>query len=92
MTAHPLAPLERGGLGEVPLHAAILYNTDQHFEIAKYLIERSPQCLTAVYLDPLYRGETALHIAIVNKRLDWIKYERRFVLFCPSPPHWILGT
>jgi hypothetical protein len=68
------ACFERGGVGEVPLHLAFLYNSDKHFEIAQFLIDRAPECLTAVYENPLYQGENALHIAIVNKRIDWCSF------------------
>jgi hypothetical protein len=43
----PVVCFERGGVGEVPLHLAFLYNSDKHFEIAQFLIDRVPECLTA---------------------------------------------
>ena len=74
LSIDPMQALERGAVGELPLHLAFLYNSDAHFEIAKFLIEKYPETISQVYLNPEYHGENVLHIAIVNKKIDRIKY------------------
>jgi hypothetical protein len=47
--------------------------TDAHVEIARVMMDRFPECVTATYNEPEYFGENVLHIAIVKQRFDWVK-------------------
>ena len=51
-----------------------LYNTDQHKEMAKWLIDICPLLLRTRYSEAEYRGENCLHIAIVNRDTESIEY------------------
>eukprot|EP01079_Euglenida_sp_SAG-EU17-18_P004174 gene4175-4492_t len=73
--AHPEVMWERGHVGETPIHTCLIYN---HHEIANRLIRRMPEVAQLVYEDQpghpsIYRGESCLHIAVVNNRTDTVK-------------------
>jgi len=56
--------LERGPYGETLLHMAALHGRNA---LAEMIIENFPCLMYSIYKDPYFRGETALHIAIVNQ-------------------------
>lgn len=64
----------RGPVGELPVHVAFLYNSAKHMEIAKWLMAEFPETVSEVYVGDLYDGENLLHMSIVNKQNDMIKY------------------
>ena len=61
----------RGVLGETPLHQLVLF---RHFDLAKIIAARYPELILDVYLEPLYEGETCLHIAIVMRDLSMVRF------------------
>lgn len=61
---------QRGAFGETILHTAFLTNKD---EVAKYFIDAFPELIPRVYENPLYLGETALHMAVANRKLEMVK-------------------
>ena len=73
----------RGPVGENVLHTAMLLNTPSTLAIAKYLVKLyGPPLVNAPFTerrargDPpgAYEGQTALHIAIVNRDADMAKF------------------
>mmetsp|Transcript_87364 Transcript_87364/g.168115 ORF Transcript_87364/g.168115 Transcript_87364/m.168115 type:complete len:693 (+) Transcript_87364:81-2159(+) len=62
---------QRGPVGETPLHMLVLFS---HFELAKALLARYPTLLADQYLEPMYKGETCLHIAIVQRNFDMVHF------------------
>jgi ankyrin repeat protein len=73
----------RGPVGENVLHLAVLFHTPESVKMAKYLIERfGPSLVNAPYQTRarmterpgLYEGEVALHIAIVHKDLELVRF------------------
>ena len=64
----------RGAMKELPLHLCFLYNSEKHFKIAKYLLEKFNDTILTIYESAEYYGENILHIAIVNKQLELIQY------------------
>lgn len=73
----------RGPVGENVFHIAMLSNTPSSLGIVRYLVRHyGSELVNCPYqqrhtrLDPLgmYEGETALHIAIVNRDLDMVKF------------------
>ena len=76
----------RGPVGENVLHLAVLFHTPESVKMAKYLIERfGPSLVNAPYQTRarmterpgLYEGEVALHIAIVHKDLELVRFMLR---------------
>ncbi|CAG9466553.1 unnamed protein product [Pedinophyceae sp. YPF-701] len=74
---------EKGPVGDNVFHVAMLVNTPSSLAIARYLVQlygteliNCPYQERTRYTDPpgLYEGETALHIAIVNRDFDMVKY------------------
>jgi len=61
----------RGSVGESPIHSSLLYG-NQH--VAKWLIENYPNLIDQTYGKGIYKGENLLHIAIVNKDYDMVKF------------------
>ena len=67
---------DRGNFGETPLHIALLFNAPgpEYTAFFKELWTMCPRLHTEFYSEPLYRGENALHIAIIKKAgLDVIR-------------------
>lgn len=62
---------ERGPMGETPLHMLVLYG---HVDLACVVVMRYPSLLVDYYLEPLYQGETSLHIAIVLRNKGLVYY------------------
>lgn len=74
---------ERGPMGENILHIAMLLNTPTTLAIARYLVRLYGKTLVNCpaqdrrhVQDPPgpYEGETALHIAVVNRDLDMVRF------------------
>lgn len=71
---------ERGPVGETPLHLMLLYGGASSMErsaqlrSAKYVGEKFPKTVNDVYVGGEYFGESALHIAIVNKNVDLVRW------------------
>ncbi|XP_038672603.1 transient receptor potential cation channel subfamily V member 5-like isoform X2 [Scyliorhinus canicula] len=63
-------PYERGSVGETVLHVAALYNSK---EAAIILLNAFPFLIDEPIDCEMYKGETALHIAVVNQNVDLIK-------------------
>ncbi|XP_067850767.1 transient receptor potential cation channel subfamily V member 5-like [Heptranchias perlo] len=63
-------PYERGAVGETVLHVAALYNSK---EAAIILLNAFPFLIDEPIDCEMYKGETALHIAVVNQNVDLIK-------------------
>ncbi|XP_051873157.1 transient receptor potential cation channel subfamily V member 6-like isoform X2 [Pristis pectinata] len=63
-------PYERGTVGETVLHVAALYNSK---EAAIILLNAFPFLIDEPIDCEMYKGETALHIAVVNQNVDLIK-------------------
>ncbi|KAJ3354250.1 hypothetical protein HDU83_005634 [Entophlyctis luteolus] len=59
---------ERGVEGETILHVAVLFS---QLEIVKWIVKEFPNLVNEVYTEEKYRGETALHIAVVNAGDDF---------------------
>ena len=74
MLNQPETATMRGAMKELPLHLCFLYNSEKHFEIAKFLMQTFPETVTAIYESKEYYGENILHIAIVNKQLELVQY------------------
>ncbi|CAF2776722.1 unnamed protein product [Rotaria sp. Silwood2] len=72
--ADPNVIMSRGALGDCPIHMLFLYGTDKHLKIARDLIIRFPMIMTQIYNKPKYYGENILHIAIVKRNLDMVKW------------------
>eukprot|EP01103_Thecamoeba_quadrilineata_P015282 TRINITY_DN477_c0_g1_i1.p1 TRINITY_DN477_c0_g1~~TRINITY_DN477_c0_g1_i1.p1 ORF type:complete len:642 (+),score=111.44 TRINITY_DN477_c0_g1_i1:45-1970(+) len=64
----------RGDVGETPIHMCLIYNSDAHKEMAKTLIERYPRIVNDKYSGQEYLGENLLHIAIINREKDMVRY------------------
>lgn len=73
----------KGPVGNNVLHLAVLLNTPSTLAIARYLVRQYGKTLvntpyqerTALHDDPgLYEGQTALHIAIVNRDMDMVRF------------------
>lgn len=73
----------KGPVGDNVFHIALLLNTPSTLAIAKYLVKLYGKTLVNTpyqerkhELDPpgQYEGETALHIAIVNRDFDMVKF------------------
>jgi len=63
--------MQRGTFGETILHVALLYN---HTECAKLLIDLYPSLIEAIYKHEQFKGETAVHIAVVNQNMEALQY------------------
>ncbi|XP_072897128.1 transient receptor potential cation channel subfamily V member 5-like isoform X1 [Hemitrygon akajei] len=63
-------PYERGTVGETVLHVAALYNSK---EAATILLNAFPFLIDEPIDCEMYKGETALHIAVVNQNVELIK-------------------
>uniref|UniRef100_UPI00398E69A3 transient receptor potential cation channel subfamily V member 5-like n=1 Tax=Pristiophorus japonicus TaxID=55135 RepID=UPI00398E69A3 len=63
-------PYERGAVGETVLHVAALYNSK---EAAVILLNAFPFLIDEPIDCEMYKGETALHIAVVNQNVELIK-------------------
>ncbi|CAF1032280.1 unnamed protein product [Rotaria sp. Silwood1] len=66
--------MSRGAVGDCPIHMLFLCGTDKHLKIARNLIRRFPTIMTQIYNKPKYYGENILHIAIVKRNLDMVKW------------------
>ena len=73
----------RGPVGENVLHLCVLFHTPETVKMAKYLIKRfGPSLVNAPYQTRkkmnehpgLYEGEVVLHIAIVHKDVDLVRF------------------
>ncbi|KIY99828.1 Transient receptor potential cation channel subfamily V member 6 [Monoraphidium neglectum] len=73
----------RGPVGENVLHTAMLLNTPSTLAIARYLVKLyGPPLVNCPFTErksvhdapSSYEGQTALHIAIVNKDIDMVKF------------------
>ncbi|CAF1001466.1 unnamed protein product, partial [Didymodactylos carnosus] len=65
---------ERGLLGECPLHMLFLYGMPKHLQLAKYIINKFPDTITATYNKPEYHGENVLHIAIIKQNAEMVEW------------------
>ena len=71
---------ERGPVGETPTHLMVLYGggssmaDSAQLRAAKYVGEKYPWTLNDVYIGEEYVGESALHIAVVNKNEELVAW------------------
>ncbi|XP_043935646.1 transient receptor potential cation channel subfamily V member 5-like [Protopterus annectens] len=63
-------PFIRGALGETALHIAAQFNS---YEAALVLLNTVPDLINEPMKSELYNGQTALHIAVVNKNVNLVK-------------------
>jgi len=78
---------DRGPVGETPIHLCFLFNQPAQLKIARDLIGQYPECITSIYETQLYRGETYLHITIVNRDLEmtrWLVSQKPELLEMPA--------
>eukprot|EP00117_Sycon_ciliatum_P016378 scpid40083/ scgid4107/ Transient receptor potential cation channel subfamily V member 6; Calcium transport protein 1; Epithelial calcium channel 2 len=61
---------DRTEAGETAFHIAVLFDS---VDVALSLLDRYPPFLHMVYTSKLYKGQHALHIAVVNQNLDLVK-------------------
>ncbi|KAG2469902.1 TRPV6 protein, partial [Polypterus senegalus] len=59
-----------GALGETALHIAALFNS---LEAAVALIEAAPDVINEPIVSDLYKGVTALHIAVINENMNLVQ-------------------
>ena len=71
---------QRGPVGETPLHLMVLYGGASSMErsaqlrSARHVGERFPKTVNDVYVGDEYFGESALHIAVVNKNVELVRW------------------
>uniref|UniRef100_A0A8C0GQR4 Ion transport domain-containing protein n=1 Tax=Chelonoidis abingdonii TaxID=106734 RepID=A0A8C0GQR4_CHEAB len=70
LTCHTCDIHQRGALGETALHVATLYDS---VEAAQILMDAAPELVDEAMTSEFYAGETALHIAVVNKNFKLVK-------------------
>nr|XP_033814054.1 transient receptor potential cation channel subfamily V member 6-like [Geotrypetes seraphini] len=63
-------PYTKGALGENVLHVAALYNNQESLVT---ILDAHPSLINKPMDCDLYKGETALHIAIVNQNFEMVK-------------------
>uniref|UniRef100_A0A8C4SD23 Ion transport domain-containing protein n=1 Tax=Erpetoichthys calabaricus TaxID=27687 RepID=A0A8C4SD23_ERPCA len=66
----PIALYPTGAVGENVLHVAALYNNKEALEV---LLDFYPFLINEAILCDLYKGETILHIAVVNQNVMMVK-------------------
>ena len=65
----------RGAVGETVLHMCFLCATAAHKTLATYLVDEfGKELIDAEYHGPEYHGEVALHIALVNKDVEAVRF------------------
>ena len=80
VVAQPECLAERGPVGETPLHLMLLYGGGMSFtdspqlRSAKYIGETRPAAVNDVYVGSEYYGESALHIAVVNRNVELVRW------------------
>jgi transient receptor potential cation channel subfamily V protein 6 len=78
--ARPKCLVERGPVGETPLHLMLLYGGGMSFtdspqlRSAKFIGETRPAAVNDVYVGSEYYGESALHIAVVNRNVELVRW------------------
>uniref|UniRef100_A0A8B9WX31 Ion transport domain-containing protein n=1 Tax=Bos mutus grunniens TaxID=30521 RepID=A0A8B9WX31_BOSMU len=63
-------PCAHGAMGETALHVAALYD---NLEAATVLMEAAPELVKEPMTSELYEGQTALHIAVMNRNVNLVK-------------------
>uniref|UniRef100_A0A8B9WWP2 Ion transport domain-containing protein n=1 Tax=Bos mutus grunniens TaxID=30521 RepID=A0A8B9WWP2_BOSMU len=61
---------QKGAMGETALHVAALYD---NLEAATVLMEAAPELVKEPMTSELYEGQTALHIAVMNRNVNLVK-------------------
>jgi len=74
LSKNPHLVEQRGLVLETCLHVCMLKNTPQHKIVAKFLVKKHPELVNMVYENDVYKGESALHMAIVNRDIDMVKF------------------
>ena len=80
VVSRPECLAERGPVGETPLHLMLLYGGGMSFmdspqlRSAKYIGETRPAAVNDVYVGSEYYGESALHIAVVNRNVELVRW------------------
>ena len=64
----------RDSAGANALHKLAIFNTNAHILILKQLLEKTPSFICEQYEGEKYEGESLIHIAIVNRRTDLVKF------------------
>ncbi|CAF1042683.1 unnamed protein product [Rotaria sordida] len=70
----------RGPVGECPIHMLLLYGTEAHLKLARYLMTNFPHTITQIYNQAEYYGEIPLHIAIIKRNptmVEWLLGDER---------------
>eukprot|EP00466_Bigelowiella_natans_P003904 jgi/Bigna1/36516/e_gw1.14.210.1 len=65
------SPFKRGVYGETFLHVALLFN---QIEVAKLLVRKYPLLVNAIYKESTFKGQTPLHIAVIQGNIDMVKF------------------
>uniref|UniRef100_A0A8D0GDX0 Ion transport domain-containing protein n=1 Tax=Sphenodon punctatus TaxID=8508 RepID=A0A8D0GDX0_SPHPU len=70
LSGHACDAQQRGAVGETALHVAAFYDS---LETAQVLMDAAPELVNEAMTSELYAGETALHIAVVNRNFPLVK-------------------
>ncbi|XP_074839728.1 transient receptor potential cation channel subfamily V member 6-like isoform X3 [Carettochelys insculpta] len=70
LTCHSCDLHQRGALGETALHVAAMYDS---LEATQILMDAAPELVNEAMTSEFYAGQTALHIAVVNKNFRLVK-------------------
>ncbi|CAF1503549.1 unnamed protein product [Adineta ricciae] len=74
LNADPNSVNERGPVGDCPIHMLFLYGTENHINMAQYLVRRCPETVIQAYDQSEYRGEVVLHIAIIKRNAAMVEW------------------
>lgn len=58
------------GVGAYPIHCLMIRDSEASLKLAGAIFEAVPRMLTLLHGDGLYKGESSLHVAIVNQHED----------------------
>eukprot|EP00041_Stephanoeca_diplocostata_P038195 m.1485944 g.1485944 ORF g.1485944 m.1485944 type:complete len:891 (-) comp25182_c0_seq28:4458-7130(-) len=71
---NPAAIHSRGPVGETICHFLLMCSGDIRTEICKDLLEMFPDAINDVYDQEPYAGENLLHVAIVHRNVDMVRW------------------
>ncbi|XP_067881879.1 transient receptor potential cation channel subfamily V member 5-like [Heterodontus francisci] len=61
---------QKGALGETVLHIATLYS---NYEAARMILDAAPELVNEMAVSELYKGETPMHIAVINQDMKLVR-------------------